>query len=107
MKCGALMSRDPIVGTLSECPHCGAVDVEIRKEDVGIGSYEFWGQKCHDVRWACFCTNCDEEVEFNLDYDGPEEEPYEDPVQADADVLKSAGMGTDEDYGYFGEDDGY
>jgi len=41
--------------------------------------------------------------------DGPEyepEEPWEDPVQADADVLKSAGMGTDEDYGYFGENDG-
>jgi len=35
------------------------------------------------------------------------EEPWEDPVQADADVLRSAGMGTDEDYGYFGENDGY
>jgi len=39
--------------------------------------------------------------------DYPEyDEPWENPVQADADVLKSAGMGTDEDYGYFGENDG-
>ena len=36
--------------------------------------------------------------------DLPSEEPYEDPVQADADVLRSAGWGTDEDYGYCGED---
>ena len=28
-------------------------------------------------------------------------------AEADADVLASAGMGTDEDYGYFGGDDGY
>lgn len=26
-------------------------------------------------------------------------------VEADADTLRSAGWGTDEDYGYFGEDD--
>lgn len=42
------------------------------------------------------------------DEDGPEpeDEPWEDPVQADADVLRSAGMGTDEDYGYYGDNDG-
>lgn len=28
-------------------------------------------------------------------------------AEADADTLRSAGMGTDEDYGYYGEDDGY
>jgi hypothetical protein len=33
------------------------------------------------------------------DYD----EPIEDSVWADADALASAGMGTDEDYGYYGE----
>lgn len=105
MKCGAAM-RKGIVGSLDECPHCHALDVGVFKEDAGIGSYEFWGQKCHDTRWVYCCEICGEEVEFEEEYDGPEEEPYEDPVQADADVLKSAGMGTDEDYGYFGEDDG-
>jgi hypothetical protein len=33
-----------------------------------------------------------------------EEDNFSD-VEADADVLRSAGMGTDEDYGYFGEED--
>ncbi len=34
-----------------------------------------------------------------------EYEEYDiDPVQADADWLASAGWGTDEDYGYYGED---
>lgn len=31
------------------------------------------------------------------------DEPHVDPVQADAEVLKSAGFGTDEDYDYAGE----
>lgn len=30
-----------------------------------------------------------------------DDEPHEDPVQADADVLASAGWGTDEDYGCY------
>ena len=30
---------------------------------------------------------------------------YQDPVEADAEVLAMAGMGTDEDYGYFGGDE--
>ena len=32
---------------------------------------------------------------------------FRDDVEADADALASAGFGTDEDYGYFGEDEGY
>jgi len=28
-------------------------------------------------------------------------------AEADADTLRSAGMGTDEDYGYYGSDDDY
>jgi len=41
--------------------------------------------------------------------DYPEYEPEDNmtDVEADADTLKSAGMGTDEDYGYYGENDGY
>jgi hypothetical protein len=40
-----------------------------------------------------------------------EQEPDDEPgdgmtdAEADADTLKSAGWGTDEDYGYFGEDE--
>lgn len=33
-----------------------------------------------------------------------EYDPFLDDVEADADVLASAGYGTDEDYGFFGED---
>lgn len=35
-----------------------------------------------------------------------DEEPidFRNDVEADADVLRSAGYGTDEDYGYFGDD---
>lgn len=45
-----------------------------------------------------FC-DCDCE-----DYDGPEDH-FRDDVEADADVLRSAGMGVDEDYGCFGDCD--
>lgn len=37
----------------------------------------------------------------------PREDNFRDDVEADADVLASAGYGTDEDYGYFGEDNGW
>lgn len=36
----------------------------------------------------------------NADYDPPEW----DDTEADADALASAGFGTDEDYGYYGEE---
>lgn len=32
------------------------------------------------------------------------EDHFRDDVEADADVLRMAGMGTDEDYGFYGED---
>lgn len=43
------------------------------------------------------------EVEDIPDYEP--EDPFTD-AEADADTLKSAGMGTDEDYGNFGDQDG-
>ena len=38
--------------------------------------------------------------------DGPDDEhdSFRDDVDTDADVLRSAGFGTDEDYGYYGEE---
>lgn len=62
------------------------------------------------------CEGCLERGRMEDDYeqsiadDEWEEEPddgFRDDVDADADTLKSAGWGTDEDYGYFGDDDGY
>lgn len=44
-----------------------------------------------------------EEVAQGMDNDY-DDEPYMDAVTADADALASAGFGTDEDYGYYGED---
>lgn len=41
----------------SYCPECDK-EVEIKREDQGIGPYEFWGSKGwhHDWRWVC--TEC-------------------------------------------------
>ena len=43
----------------------------------------------------------DEEIEGTEDEFEPREDNFRDDVDADADVLKSAGWGTDEDYGGF------
>jgi hypothetical protein len=61
-------------------------DMEIQCEEV----YEPTGED-----WADYERHCEE----------TEDEPYEmSDVEADADTLASAGWGTDEDYGYYGED---
>ena len=44
---------------------------------------------------------------YNVQCEEIEEDEHEDnmtDVEADADTLASAGWGTDEDYGYYGED---
>lgn len=46
----------------------------------------------------------DDEHGFNRE---PREDNFRDDVDADANTLASAGWGTDEDYGYFGEDNGW
>lgn len=46
----------------------------------------------------------DDEHRLENDYDD-ERDPFRDDVEADADVLRSCGWGTDEDYGYYGEDE--
>lgn len=46
----------------------------------------------------------DDEHGFNRE---PREDNFRDDVDADANVLAGAGYGTDEDYGYFGEDNGW
>ena len=37
----------------------------------------------------------------------PREDNFRDDVEADANALAGAGYGTDEDYGYYGEDNGW
>lgn len=50
-----------------------------------------------------------EDVGFTDDdyenYDDYEEDPFRDDVEADADTLRNVGWGTDEDYGFFGDDE--
>jgi hypothetical protein len=58
---------------------------------------EVCGEDMREVEGEDICRVCeyvdDEHDQFNSD------------AEADADALASAGYGTDEDYGYFGEDD--
>lgn len=49
-------------------------------------------------------TDGDDMSEFDGE-EPPREDHFRDDVEADADALASAGMGTDEDYGHFGGDD--
>ena len=46
------------------------------------------------------------EDDYDDYYDEPEDQ-FRDDVEADADALASAGWGTDEDYGYYGDDEGW
>jgi len=46
----------------------------------------------------------DDKHGFNLE---PREDNFRSDAEADADVLAGAGYGTDEDYGYFGGDEGW
>jgi hypothetical protein len=43
-------------------------------------------------------------MSYDLTIDEPPDQ-FRDDVEADADALASAGLGTDEDYGFFGDDD--
>lgn len=52
------------------------------------------------------CLNCPFDEDEGADYEeDPEPDPFRNDGEADADVLKSAGFGTDEDYGDFGGND--
>jgi hypothetical protein len=56
---------------------------------------------------SSLCDGClsDEDYEDYEDEDYEDEhDQFRDDVEADADALSSAGWGTDEDYGYYGDD---
>lgn len=59
------------------CPSCGWEGVP-STEDVGIGSYEYWGFRGFDSRIAFFCPECEEqipegEIVFEEEFDEPED----------------------------------
>ena len=56
-------------------------------------------------RDANFCPECGRDLESDLD--SMDNEPDCSDVEWDSWVMTSAGMGTDEDYGYFGGDEEY
>lgn len=80
--------------------------VEMEHED----GYRFWSQPMEDSEVKGYIEHY-EGLGYGLsDIDYPADE-YDEPmgmtdVEADADTLASAGWGTDEDYGYFGDDFG-
>ena len=45
------------------CPDCGHP-----MEDEGIGSYEYWGQRCVDTQWVC--EHCASAEDFRVWPDG-------------------------------------
>ena len=47
----------------------------------------------------------DDMSEYEDDYEREREDNFRDDVDADANTLASAGYGTDEDYGYYGENE--
>ena len=90
------------VKTISEgyCVSCDTQDIKATSftDDLSRKEYAISGlcQSCQDDVFGTGDTDDDEP-------DWPDDEP-DDPfsdVEADADTLASAGMGTDEDYGYF------
>lgn len=76
-------------------------DVQITKTEVGLQISVFPYGGIGDPIATCFAYDDDAREEARLD------EPAEtmSDAEADADVLRMAGMGTDEDYGYYGEED--
>jgi len=44
------------------CKNCEE-DVDVYMEDVGIGSYEFWGAKGYHSEMGYFCAECDDEID--------------------------------------------
>jgi len=73
-------------------------DYDAQRED-GEDMSEFDGDQQDDDS-----DDDDDEHGFNRE---PREDNFRDDVDADANVLAGAGYGTDEDYGYFGEDNGW
>ena len=59
------------------CGECGK-ECEVLWEDVGIGAYEYWGQKGRDVQIVPFSDCCEGEVfedeDLSIEYSGSPED---------------------------------
>jgi hypothetical protein len=50
------------------CPNCRE-DVQGAWHDTGIGTYEYWGQKCNDSKMEFCCELCDTPLESEQSYE--------------------------------------
>lgn len=66
---------------------------------------EGWDEE-REAEECCDCGDCDECCGFDDDGDEPWD-GFQSDAEADADVLRSCGWGTDEDYGDYGCDCDY
>lgn len=111
------------------CPQCGSTNISYYEEidqywlirgtaDDGTvlianDRYEYSDADGCNARFSCYnCNHSWPATDVKHDFVWSDECAYADdfePVdfmsdaEADADVLRSAGMGTDEDYGYYGD----
>ena len=60
---------------MGTCMDCGE-ECDFYMEDMGIGSYEYWGAKGVDVHWVEVSCCCDAEVD-NPTYEPDQPDPYE------------------------------
>lgn len=86
--------------------------------DSVLGCYVWWYDGCGLCLGAETMEQAEAEVQMHVDNgeypedailpEGEEEveyDPFRDDVEADADVLRMAGFGTDEDYGVWGSEE--
>ena len=84
-----------VVGTAKNCPTNGTY-IGTAQTEKGMAWHVF---ECSEGEFRQF-VNDDEE--YDDECDEPDDNMSD--VEADADTLASAGYGTDEDYGFFGDD---
>lgn len=85
-----------------ECHACGSFDGMF----LGVlGNLEHY--RCRDCGMDSHVEIDPERDHMDEDDREPREDHFMTDAEADADVLASAGFGTDEDYGYFGGNDDF
>jgi hypothetical protein len=82
------------------------------EDDEMATNYSDYNYDYHDSFYgedsANYHPDADHEISTNFDDDGDMDDTYDDSMDGDHEsALASAGWGTDEDYGYFGEDVDY
>ncbi|MEM4258084.1 MAG: hypothetical protein QXL17_02895 [Candidatus Thermoplasmatota archaeon] len=94
-----------MVKEICACAVCGKMLIE-GDQLADLKVYDFDGELDHILLAHQDCA-AQAGGDWEWDTRGIEPEEYDqfrDDVEADADALRSAGYGTDEDYGFFGDD---